>query len=222
MRFKRITDLHSLCRFLYFNFATGWFPLTGGSDVTAGVDVWRSVVQLMRLLLGSVHRMLQLFVHSHFWEDELTIYSTAFPGCNTHKSITYNKCSESDQCQERACSYFLHPYDRHASVAHFACRIIVKFCHPGWVWRRWLHDAVFWSCSAVRDGEMASVHCIWRPAKQWDLERRRQLAWVFCASKHKVVTYIKFWFEALNNIQWSKTWSCIRHPMQIPDIEHLL
>ncbi len=74
--------------------------MTGGSDVTAGVDVGRSAVQLMRLLLGSVHRMLQLFIHSHFWEDELSIYSTAFPACNTHKSITYNKSSESDPCQE--------------------------------------------------------------------------------------------------------------------------
>lgn len=100
LSFKYITDLHSLCRFLYFNFATGWFPLTGGSDVTAGVDVGRSAVQLMRLLLGSVHRMLQLFIHSHFREDELTIYSTASPGCNTHKLITCNKCSERDQCQE--------------------------------------------------------------------------------------------------------------------------
>lgn len=65
--------------------------MIGGSDVTAGVDVRRSAVQLTRLLLRSVHRVLQLFIHSHFWEDELTIYSTASPGYNSQKWMTCNK-----------------------------------------------------------------------------------------------------------------------------------
>lgn len=164
------------------------------------------------------------------------LHSQPFSGGWTHHLqyclswLQYTQINHLQQMQwtwpmsrDRSCTYFLHPYNLHASVAHFACRIIVKFCRPGWVWRRWLHDAVIWSCCAVRDGEMASVRCIWRPAKQWDLERRHQLAWVFCASKHKAVAYIKFWFEALNNIQWSKTWSRIRHPMQIPDMtKHIL
>lgn len=106
----------------------------------------------------------------------------------TNIDVTHS-CSEHHQRQDRQIMRFVHPYNLHASVAHFACRIIVKFSRPGWVWRRWLHDAVISSCCASRDGEMESVRCIWRPEKQRVLESSRQLTWVFCA----VVIYLHLW-----------------------------